>query len=891
MNRSGLTKIAGILLTIIILHGVSLAAAPSEEVIFRLKESGQLDSYLDRLRQLREAGADTPGKPLLEQRLAANSQAVYTYHVVVLLIDFSDMPYTVGNADPTPEEFDSLLFSDNRKNPTGSMKEFYYENSYGNYVIEGDVFGWYSAPYGHDLFTDPFNAPTLVAMAVNAADNDVDFSKYDNDNDGYVDGVIVVHAGTGAEESGDPTDIHSHSFNIGQSILVDGVRVYRYTIQPEESYITSSIIQIGVFCHEWGHILGLPDLYDTDADAENEGVGRWSIMGSGNYNNQSKSPAHLCAWSKYQLGWLEPIRVTVNELNVDIPAIEFNPVAYLLSRNGGGSSEYFLIENRQKLGFDIGLMGDGIIIYHVDESRTNNRNDWHPLIFIEQADGKYDLQYGRNRGDANDPWPYLDKYDFHDKTEPSSKYYSGISSQVALWNISESDSVMSADIDVTFSRPLLTVMSVMYSDLAYGNQNDVIEAGETIQLLLALQNDWGDAENVVATLNIDDPLITIEEGTAEYGLIATGTSAVSAFPFEFTVPSEYASRIDSFYFDVSANGGSYTISFADETNVGKPQILIVDADDQNPDSLEKVITQPLYNNRKPVRIWDRTDQGLPLPATTSNYPIMIWQTGDYRDDLLTTEDIATMKVYMSNGGNLFLTGEGLAKQLSTQDPDFLNNYLRAEYVDMQYGLIPALNPTDGPISSGLKWMFLNFQLAFDHITPTAEGVAEWEYVTTPGEYGGVSYSGDNYKSVFFAFKMEGIRNTDPQFTPSWEIVDRIMEFFGAIPTDVENPGEMAVNLPQRFKLYQNYPNPFNPVTTINYLITGSGARLDHTSIDIFNILGQHILTLVNRYEIPGEYQVTWDGHGKNGLPVASGIYYYRLTRGAHSEMKKMVFLK
>ncbi|MFH1699899.1 MAG: M6 family metalloprotease domain-containing protein [Candidatus Zixiibacteriota bacterium] len=892
MNWSGFKIIAGMLLAFILLHGVTLAVAPSEEVIARLKESGQLDSYMQRLRQMREAGADTPDKLLLGQRLAANSQAIDTHQVVVLLIDFSDMPYTVGNAAPTADEFDSLLFSDSLKNPTGSMKEFYYENSYGQYVIEGDVYGWYSSTLGHDDFTSIFNAATLVGMAVNAADNDVDFSKYDNDDDGFVEGVIVIHAGTGAEESGDLTDIHSHCANLGQSILVDGVRVFRYTIQPEESYVTGSIIQIGVFCHEWGHILGLPDLYDIDEGDDNEGVGRWSLMGSGNYNNLSKSPSHFDAWSKYQLGWLDPIRVMQNTSNVDIPAIEFNPVAYLLARDGSGTSEYFLIENRQKLGFDVGLMGAGIIIYHVDESRTSNRSDWHPLIFVEQADGNYDLQYGRNRGDFNDPWPYKDKIDFHDKTDPGSKYYSFVSSQVALWNMSASDSIMYADIDVTFSRPWLTATSVIFSDLAYGNQNDIIEAGETIQVLLALQNDWGDAENVVATLSADDPLLTIKEETAEYGLIATGTSAVNAPPFEFTVPSEYASRIDSFYFEVSSNGGSYTISFADEASVGKPQILIVDADDQNADSLEKVITDFMYNSRKPVRVWDRTAQGTPLPSTTFDYSMMIWQTGDYREDLLSTEDIATMKVYMDqNDGNVFLTGEGLAKQLSTQDPDFLNNYLGAEYIDVQYAGSSLLNPSEGPISSGLKWMFINSQLVVDHISPIGGGVGEWEYYNMTGEYGGVSNISGNYKSVFFAFKMESVRNTDTLFTPARVMLDRIMEFFGAIPTDVENPGEMAVNLPQRFKLNQNYPNPFNPITKINYLVTGAGTRFDRTRIDVFNIIGQHVLTLVDRYEMPGEYQVTWDGCGQNGESVASGIYYYRLTRGDQSETKKMVFLK
>ncbi len=873
------------------------AVALSDQVVEQMRADGTLDTYIAHIKELRAQGMDQPVEKPNQSSLALGGQEFKTQNILVLLIDFYDRPYTAGYDSALPADFDSMLFSDS-ENPTGSMKNFYYENSYGKYIIQGDVYGWYHAPGTALEYAE--NGNSLVMSAVQQADADVDFSKYDNDGDGIVDGVIVVHAGTGREESGYASDIHSYMSTLQPPTTLDGVAIGPYTLQPEESKSSQSMSAIGVFCHEWGHILGLIDLYDTDYSCS--GVGKWSLMAAGNYNGASKLPSHLDAWSKFYLGWVQPINVTSTTFAAEIPAVEFNPVVYRLTKGGSiGVTQYWLVENRYWTGFDAALPAPGLLIYHIDESVGSNNNDWHPRVFVEQADGLFNLQaYANpNNGDGGDPWPYGEKRQFHDKTTPNSKYYVGSSSEVGVWNISDRDSVMTADFEVNFTRPWVESSGFVLRDNVHGDNDGVPEAGEKIQLVLSLVNDWAEASDISVTMTCDDPAIEITVGTAPFPSVSMGgTSSNNDLPFEFQIPEDYASRVDSFYFDLTSNGDTYHIQVAGEANIGRPQILIVDDDDDDPKVIEQYMALPFHDKRTPIDMWHINFTGSPTAFDLNNYHTVIWLTGPVRDFILNSDDVEAMKGFMDAGGNLFLTGQGIAGQLSVQDPDFMANYLKTTYVsDTAYGVIPVIFPTGGPVSVDMENIVIggnsgaNNQTVYDHILPVNGGVGELYYMSPRNDFGAVSYSGD-YKSVFFSFGYEAIKSDDSdRFETRASVMARIMAFFGDLPTDVNDPSQSAINLPSRFSLAQNYPNPFNPVTTINYVITGAGPRVDRTRLDIFNILGQCIRTLVNREEVPGQYSVVWDGRDESGLETASGLYFYRISRGGQEETRKMILLK
>lgn len=341
-----------------------------------------------------------------------------TVRCLVLLVDFSD-----NEGDRAPEEFRQMLFSRDTY-PTGSMRDFYAENSYGQLDVDGEVAGWLRLPEPYSFYADgqsgtgayPRNAQRMVEDALRLAAEEVDFGRYDTDGDGYLDGLFVVHAGEGAEAETNTAlrdrKIWSHQWNLTRPFASRAVSAYSYFTAPEDG-------RVGVFCHEFGHVLGLPDLYDTSY--RSEGVGVWCLMGSGSWLDGGLTPGHFCAWAKAQLGWIEPTSVG-KETDLRLPPTEQNRDAtYRLWRGGEAGSEYFLIENRQRTGFDEHLPSGGLLILHVNDSEHDNSHPGAYRVALEQADGNRDLEVGRNRGDDGDPYPgRTDNTTFDEASNPSS---------------------------------------------------------------------------------------------------------------------------------------------------------------------------------------------------------------------------------------------------------------------------------------------------------------------------------------------------------------------------------------------------------------------------------------------------------------------------------------
>jgi len=307
-----------------------------------------------------------------------------------------------------------------------------------------------------------------------AVDSLVDFSKYDSDGDRYVDALFIVHAGPGAEYTGSDDDIWSHAWVTSSPIALENNNVYvwKYTMEPEY-WDTTGDMTIGVYAHELGHALfGLPDLYDRDdpdsSDASS-GLDLWSLMAAGSWLGPvdlrtgymlGGSPAFPDAWCHCQMGYVKPTIVTANTIGQVIADVEFSPAAYRLWTGGSLGNEYFLVENRQQVGYDYYLPGSGLLIYHVDEQQLLpyndpplNDNEWYPghtsyghyLVALEQADGLYDLEQNE-WADAGDPYPGITgntTFDFISK--PSSQDYDATDTYVAVRNISSSGLSMTAD--------------------------------------------------------------------------------------------------------------------------------------------------------------------------------------------------------------------------------------------------------------------------------------------------------------------------------------------------------------------------------------------------------------------------------------------------------------
>ncbi len=389
------------------------------------------------------------GTPVSRVRSAAADRAPLrgTLNVVVVLVDFDDQEMTLD-----ADHFRELFFSE-KVLPHGSVKDYFHEVSHGLIDIAGEVVGPYRLPlsmatYAHGESGTGMalaNARTMAFDAAVAADPDVDFDPYDNDNNGFVDAFIVVHAGTGAEVTGSADDIWSHKWVLPEGeFQADSKKIYAYLTVPEDS-------KIGVCCHELGHLLfGWPDLYDTDGTSS--GLGDWCLMASGSWNAGGDIPAHPSAWCKVNQGWVNVVtqRTTAT---VPISDVKSGQTVYRLWKDGGGGVEYFLLENRQKSGYDSELPGAGLLVYHVDDSTASNSNELHYKVGLVQADGLKELESGADQGDPGDPYPgSTGNVAFSGTSNPSSHSYAGVQTCVSVTGIAPSGPTMSVNLAVSCPR-------------------------------------------------------------------------------------------------------------------------------------------------------------------------------------------------------------------------------------------------------------------------------------------------------------------------------------------------------------------------------------------------------------------------------------------------------
>ncbi len=326
-------------------------------------------------------------------KIETNYPTVGDNNLLIVLVSFPDRAFTY-----TRDDFDSLASQPgyNRNGATGSVKDYYYDVSFGQLNLNPTVVGPYvlSHPMAYYGATGPYfsdvNPKEMISEACMLANNDVDFTQFDMNNDGVVDAVHVIFAGAGEASTGEGDAIWPHRWSFYPSdtfnIEFDGVRLKDYSCSAEK--MGSGMDGIGTVCHEFGHVLGLPDLYDTDYEGSGgqaTGIDTWSIMASGSYNNASNTPASFTAYEKYRLNWLQLDTLTLAGEYVLPPLMDSNR-AYIIT--SPYSDEFFVFENRRRTSWDTYIPNDGGLIYHVkDEGDYNiNSNPNYQKYDIEEAD-------------------------------------------------------------------------------------------------------------------------------------------------------------------------------------------------------------------------------------------------------------------------------------------------------------------------------------------------------------------------------------------------------------------------------------------------------------------------------------------------------------------------
>lgn len=405
---------------------------------------------------------------------------------LVILVEFSGTPFQSGEKaknvfehflkgkaeDNLPDGYEAYTGSyknENNLRNKGSVSDYFYDMSKGTYTPQFDVVGPYklnhpSLYYGQG---DKDNTQALVSDACKAADGDVDFSEYDADGDGMVDLVYIIYAGYPASMSGNPNDIWPKS-GTGDFGTYDGKKVSRFGVHAELNFGLELnqkngflLSGIGLFCHEFSHTLGLPDLYPTvDASkVDNQNPEMWDLMDGGEYTyNGGYCPTPYSPWEMDVMGWATPIELSDEKQTVTLKSYGKERVAYKIK---GENNEYLLLQNIQIGGWWTGVAlvyKKGMLVWRIDYNNEDvnlfdnpNNTKGKPKVMIVPADGYVISDY--NHGDGKqwtddqykeslqgDPFPGATN-----KTELLSVVLNNSTLEKPIYNIKEENGVITFD--------------------------------------------------------------------------------------------------------------------------------------------------------------------------------------------------------------------------------------------------------------------------------------------------------------------------------------------------------------------------------------------------------------------------------------------------------------
>lgn len=506
---------------------------------------------------VRRAQAQGRQKRML-RKAQANNAFQGTKKGLIILAEFTNSKFKSGHDLALYRRIaNEVNYSDN--NFRGSIKDYFKAQSHGQFELDFDVAGicQLQHPYAYygknNSQKEDVKPGEMVAEAcLWAHEHGINFSKYDWNGDGEVDQVFVLYAGHGEASYKDANTIWPHMYYLsasdyGKPLSLDGVTVDTYACSSELNG-DGNLDGIGTFCHEFSHCMGFPDLYDTSY-AGWFGMGDFDLMCSGSYNGDSKCPAGYSAYEKAECGWLTLKDMTNIEQETSIVGVQpmsADGDAYII-KNKGHEDEYYILENRQKTGWDSYLPASGLMITHVDydadiwdwnmpntsgkyeDANGNTKTNDHQRLTIFRA-GKSTDEYG----DASDLYPY-----------GSNNSLTKTSSPAATLHNTNSDGSNYMHIDINNIAVKSGKASFTLSNRNAGTDTPVIPSGGSTLLHESFDecdgtggNDgiWGGRSIGAGTPTYDNKGWTSTQGKvyASSACVRVGTSSVNG---DITTPS------------------------------------------------------------------------------------------------------------------------------------------------------------------------------------------------------------------------------------------------------------------------------------------------------------------------------------------------------------------
>lgn len=381
-----------------------------------------------------------------------------SFRGLIILINYSDQEFSMPEANDfyndmvNTHDFTGYTLNGRTVRMTGSVRDYFYDNSAHVFDPHFDIVGPVNVNYTCTSPQGTSRAEPIFCEALSLVDDQIDFSDYDTDGDGYVDMVFFLVAGLSSNYSGNNDNyLWPHMYYLYNAPALDGVEFGLYACSTEiagwENY-WSDVNGIGTFCHEFGHVLGLPDLYDTDyngSGGESRNPGAWSIMAGGSGGNFGRNPVGYSLYERYALGFSQPMVINQPGHYTIQPLDERNE-GYRL--NTPIKNEFFLIENRQPGKWDRYLPGHGMMVARVDS--TDEDIWWMNQVNCNPKHMYYELLRAKYNGEdsGSDPFPgTAGVTTITNVTNPSLQTWGKYFNDYAIFNITEEESLITFDVE------------------------------------------------------------------------------------------------------------------------------------------------------------------------------------------------------------------------------------------------------------------------------------------------------------------------------------------------------------------------------------------------------------------------------------------------------------
>ncbi len=524
---------------------------------------------------------------------------------LILLVEFADNSFYENH---TREVYQKMMNEQGYTDfeSTGSARDYFIDQSNGAFTPEFDVVGPIKLSknmrdYGrNDMWGNDIRPDSAIIEACIAAKEElgINFADYDYNNDGDVDFIFMIYAGYGENYGASAATIWPHKGSLSifeSSLTIDGKRIEDYACSCELLNTSGHQLEgIGTFCHEFSHVLGLRDAYNT-VNSSKKHLGKWDIMETGSYLNNSRTPCSYSAFERYSLGWLKLTDINT-PAEMELPELNGSNTAYRITTDR--PNEYFTLENRQQQGWDAYHPGKGLMIMHIDfdeEAWRKNtvNNGSHPRYDLVEADGSQ----GTNR--ATNLYPTADNNAFTDYSTPNALSWEGVATGKAVTNIRDDNgTIRFSFMKDQLARPIIQEATEI-GDSCFTARWEAVEDAICYQMDI-----WESLPDSLYPIAAKEDFSLFTTGSYPSGSMTDISKMLDNYMIEegWTGEAVYEAggyaRLGYYHktgwlqhvFDLSAYEGRFTVAIRAIAPIGKDVDLIVSATDADDLTRKETVT-------------------------------------------------------------------------------------------------------------------------------------------------------------------------------------------------------------------------------------------------------------------------------------------------------------